>query len=224
MLNLEDKINKEDKAFLDDIYNAPDNKQTDSYTGLFKDKNIIFLQLEGMDTWLLSKKSTPNLYNLMKHSLNFKDHYSIYTGGGSTFNSEFAVNTGFTTPASYTENVYTLNTNTFNYTLAKLFKKQGYAVNAFHMNSADFYSRGINYKTWGYDNYYSLKDSGKYSDLEYELDRQLILDKTFYNNMFKKDGKFFRLYYHLHSPYSFYYSKGGRTTGCSDEIRQRQCS
>ena len=199
-----DKISKEDKAFLDDIYNAKDTKQADSYTGLFKDKNIIFLQLEGMDTWLLNKKTTPNLYNLMKHSINFKDHYSIYTGGGSTFNSEFAVNTGFTTPASYTENVYTLNTNTFNYTLAKLFKNQGYSVNAFHMNSSDFYSRGINYKTWGYDNYYSLKDSGKYSDLEYELDRQLILDKTFYNNMFKKDGKFldYIITYTPHTPFT----------------------
>ena len=122
-LKPKDKISKEDKKFLDDIYNAKTEDETNSYTGLFKDKNVIFLQLEGMDTWLLSKENTPNLYNLLNHSINFTDHYSIYTGGGSTFNSEFAVNAGFTTPISYTENVYTFNTNTFDNSMARLFKR-----------------------------------------------------------------------------------------------------
>ena len=62
---------------------------------------------------MLTKKTTPNLYNLRKHSIDFSNHYSIYTGGGSTFNSEFAVNTGFTTPISYIENVYSFSKNTF---------------------------------------------------------------------------------------------------------------
>lgn len=203
-LKPKDTINKEDKAFLDKIYEAKDKKQNDRYTGIFKDKNVIFLQLEGMDNWLLTKETTPNLYNLMKDSINFKEHYSIYTGGGSTFNSEFAVNTGFTTPVSYTENVYTLNTNTFDNTMAKLFKKEGYTVNAFHMNSSGFYSRGVNYKAWGYDNYFGLMDIASYDTLDYELDRELILNKTFYNNMFKQDGKFvdYIITYTPHTPFT----------------------
>ena len=200
----EDKINKDDKSFLDNIYSQTSHNTSDDFTGLFEGKNVIFLQLEGMDTWLLSKDTTPNLYKLLNHSINFTDHYSIYTGGGSTFNSEFAVNTGFTTPISYTENVYTFNTNTFNDTMAKLFKRKGYSVNAFHMNSADFYSRGINYKSWGYDNYYGLKDIANYSDLEYELDRELILNETFYNKMFKQNGKFvdYIITYSPHTPFT----------------------
>ncbi len=166
-LKPKENINSEDKEFLDNIYTEEDTKQPDEYTGIFKNKNVIFLQLEGMDDWLLTPKTTPNLYGLMENSINFKDHYSIYTGGGSTFNSEFAVNTGFTTPVSYTENVYTLNTNTFDYTMAKLFKKEGYAVNAFHMNTSGFYSRGINYKAWGYDNYFGLQDIASYDTLDY---------------------------------------------------------
>ncbi|WP_303000603.1 LTA synthase family protein [uncultured Eubacterium sp.] len=199
-----EKISSKDKEFLDGIYKAKDTKTSDKYTGMFKGKNVIFLQLEGMDTWLLTKKTTPNLYNLKKNSIDFKKHYSIYTGGGSTFNSEFAVNTGFTTPASYTENVYTLNTNTNNHTMAKLFKNEGYTVNAFHMNTSGFYSRGINYKSWGYDNYFGLKDIGHYSDLDYELDRHLILNKTFYNQMFKQKGKFvdYIISYTPHTPFT----------------------
>ncbi len=203
-LKPKENINSEDKDFLDKIYTTEDTKQPDEYTGIFKDKNVIFLQLEGMDNWLLTKKTTPNLYGLMQNSINFKDHYSIYTGGGSTFNSEFAVNTGFTTPVSYTENVYTLNTNTFDYTMAKLFKKEGYAVNAFHMNTSGFYSRGINYKAWGYDNYFGLQDIAKYDTLDYELDRELILNKTFYDNMFKQNKKFvdYIITYTPHTPFT----------------------
>ena len=203
-LKPKEKLSDSDKKFLDETYNAKDTKTSDDYTGMFKGKNVIFLQLEGMDKWLLTKETTPNLYNLMEHSLNFTDHYSIYTGGGSTFNSEFAVNTGFTTPISFTENVYTYNTNTFNYTLAKLFKAQDYTVNAFHMNSADFYSRGINYKSWGYDNYFGLADIAKYDTLDFELDRQLILNKTFYKNMFGQKGKFldYIITYTPHTPFT----------------------
>ena len=127
---------------------------------------------------MLTKKTTPNLYNLRKHSIDFSNHYSIYTGGGSTFNSEFAVNTGFTTPISYIENVYSFSKNTFPYTMARLFKEQNYSVNAFHMNKGEFYSRDINYKSWGYDNYYGLQDIQKYNDERYVLDRELILNKT----------------------------------------------
>lgn len=203
-LKPKDKISDEDKEFLNGIYNKTEINQPDDFTGIFHDKNVIFLQLEGMDTWLLSKETTPNLYSLFNHSINFTDHYSIYTGGGSTFNSEFAVNTGFTTPISYIENVYTFNTNTFDDTMANLFKKKGYTVNAFHMNSAGFYSRGVNYKSWGYDNYFGLIDIADYHNLDYELDRELILNKTFYNNMFPKNKKFvdYIITYSPHTPFT----------------------
>lgn len=203
-LKPEEEISDEDQKFLDSIYKADDTKEENAYTGKFKGKNLIFLQLEGMDTWMLTKKTTPNLYNLRKHSIDFSNHYSIYTGGGSTFNSEFAVNTGFTTPISYIENVYSFSKNTFPYTMARLFKEQNYSVNAFHMNKGEFYSRDINYKSWGYDNYYGLQDIQKYNDERYVLDRELILNKTFYNKIFKQKGNFvnYIITYSPHTPFT----------------------
>ncbi len=204
LLKSDEPISEDDKQFLEECYSTENKTSENDHTGLFKDKNLIILQLEGMDDWLLTKKDTPNLYNLLNHSINFTKHYSMYTGGGSTFNSEFAVNTGFTTPLSYIENVYSFNTNTFDYTLAKLFKNEGYSVNAFHMNSADFYSRGVNYKSWGYDNYFGLIDIKKYSDESYKLDRELILNETFYDHMFKQEGKFvnYIITYSPHTPFT----------------------
>ena len=64
----------------------------------------------------------------MNNSINFTNHYSYYNGGGSTFNSEFAVNTGFITPLSYTQNAYSFNKNSFPYSLAKLLKNENYSL------------------------------------------------------------------------------------------------
>ena len=171
------------------------------------------VQLEGIDSWLINKNDTPTLYSMMNSGYNFTNHYSFYTGGGSTFNSEFAVNTGFITPMSYTKNAYQFNRNEFPNTLAKLFKNEGYSVNAFHMNSAEFYNRGLNYRNFGYDNYYGLVDALGYSaegfnlssvsDASYELDRTLIENKEFSEKMFEGD-KFFDyiITYTPHTPFT----------------------
>ena len=143
----------EDVEFLNQAY-AEKKKTNNKYTGIFKDKNLILIQLEGIDNWLITKEHTPTLYKLLNTGINFNNHYSYYNGGGSTFNSEFAVNTGFITPLSYTQNAYTFNKNNFPNSLANLFKKENYTVNAFHMNTGEYYSRTTNYKNWGYDNYY----------------------------------------------------------------------
>ena len=160
--------------------------------------------MEGIDNWLLTKDIMPNTYALLNNSINFTNHYSFYNGGGSTFNSEFAVNVGYMTPWTYPQNAYSLNKNDFPYSLANLLKTKDYDIKAFHMNSSEYYSRGINYQNWGYDRYFGLKDLGDYSDSSYELDRELILNQTFYDEMFKQPGKFanYIITYSNHLPFS----------------------
>lgn len=202
-LKPDDEASEEEKAFLEETYENNDRNSPNSYTGIFQGKNLICLQLEGMDSWLLNETDTPNLYHLMNNSFVFNNHYSYYTGGGSTFNSELAVNTSLITPVSFTRNVYTFNNNQFTYSLPNLFKKQGYRVNAFHMNTREYYSRGINYDNWGYDNYYGLLDENKYKDASYKLDRELILDEKFYKRMFQSGEPFVNsiITYTPHTPF-----------------------
>ena len=185
-LKTEEQENSEDITFLDDSY----IKNTDNfnkYTGLFKDKNLIFIQFEGLDDWLLTEETTPTIYSMLNNSIVFNNHYSYSNGGGSTFNSEFAVNTGFITPLSYTQNAYTFNKNSFPYSMANLFKNIGYTINAFHMNTGEYYSRTTNYQNWGYDNYYGLIDINDFKDETYRLDRNLILNEKFNELLFNKD-------------------------------------
>ena len=198
------KKDKSDLDFLSEVYSEDINNETNDYSGDFKDENLIILQLEGVDSWMLTKKDTPTLYNMMKNSINYTKHYSFYNGGGSTFGSEFAVNTGFTVPLSYNQNAYTFSDNDFPYSLPNMFKNNEYSVNAFHMNYGEYYSRRINYENWGYDNYYGLLDMYSYADESYTLDRELILNEEYSSLMFPTDQKFvdYIITYSAHLPFS----------------------
>ena len=200
----------EEKEFLEQTYESATTHQANDYTGLLEGKNVIFLQLEGIDTWLLTEEDMPNLYELLTESISFSNHYSYYTGGGSTFNSEMAVNTGLLAPISYVQNGYTFNRNLYPETLPKIFKSLGYSTNAFHMNTGEYYSRELNYKNWGYDHYYGLLDEERYTDDSYELDRELILNETFYEKMFQQDGPFMHyiITYTPHTPFEATRGKG----------------
>ena len=202
-LKTKEEENSEDIEFLDLAF-ADTEKNNNKYTGIFKDKNIIFVQFEGLDNWLVTEEDTPTIYKMMNNGINFKNHFSYYNGGGSTFNSEFAVNTGFITPLSYTQNAYTFNKNYFPYSMAHIFKELGYSVNAFHMNSGEYYSRTVNYKNWGYDKYYGLKDMFDYEDESYTLDRELILNETFNKLIFPEEGNFvdYIIAYSGHLPFT----------------------
>jgi len=196
--------------FVEHVYSTETPHKKNSYTGKFKGKNIIFVQLEGMDNWLITPEDTPNLYGMMNNSIVFNNHYSYYTGGGSTFNSELAVATGFITPVSFTENPYSFSGNTFPYSLPHIMKEKGYSANAFHMNTGEYYSRDINYMNWGYDNYYSLIEDGNYEDKSYQLDRELILNEFFYEKLFKQEEPFMHyiITYTTHTPFRLNCSTG----------------
>ena len=196
--------NVKELEFLNEVYSIEESPYQTNYTGMFEGKNVIYLQLEGIDEWLLDEETMPTLYNMQNNAINFINHYSYYNGGGSTFNSEFAVNTGFLTPVSYNQNAYTFSRNNFDYSMARLFKKKGYSVNAFHMNTKEYYSRGANYDNWGYDNYYGLKDQDTYTDNSYILDRELILNEKFSELLFPTDKPFvdYIISYSNHMPFT----------------------
>lgn len=202
-LKSEGNIKDEDIDFLEEAFGESTSKKN-KYTGLLKGKNLIIIQLEGMDNWILNEKNTPTLYKLMNEGINFTNHYSFYNGGGSTFNSEFAINTGFVTPYSYTKNAYTFNKNSFPYSLPNIFKGMDYRVDAYHMNTGEYYSRTINYLNWGYDSYNGLAELNEYEGEKYQLDRELILNETFNKKMFDTEKKFvnYIITYSGHVPFT----------------------
>ena len=205
-LKAEGDRDPEEIKTLEEAFSTETVHAANDHSGLFAGKNLIILQLEGLDSWLLDEETTATLYRMQQEGINFSRHYSFYNGGGSTFNSEMAVNIGYVTPMTYTKNGYSFSTNYFPYSLPRLFKQEGYEVNAFHMNTREYYSRGINYDNWGYDSYRGLLDENDYAedDLSRELDRELIMDSDFYDGIFKHDKPFvdYIITYTPHTPFS----------------------
>lgn len=184
------------------IKENPKNSEKNKYTGIFKNKNIIVILMESIDTFLINEEMMPTLYNLSKEGLNFINRYSPAFGGGQTINSEFAVNTGLY--SSLEGNIYNYD-NTYKTSLANKFKNVGYSVNSIHYNNGYYYNRTTFHKNLGYEKHYALSDMKDidHKNYNYEYDSDLIKNPEV-NNLIIRDDKFlsFITTYSTHLPYN----------------------
>jgi len=187
------KISDKDKAFLDGIFSEERWHVPNGYTGLYKGKNLILIQFEGLDNWLLDDEHTPYINKLRSEGADFTRHYS-YAVNGATLNSEFCVNTGFIKPYLYEESATAFLGNEMPYSIAEMFRKEGYgSINAYHMNKGAYYSRSAAYGNWGYDAYnglYDRKDYGLIYPTEVMLDSFLLDENGFGNEIFTHEEPF----------------------------------
>ena len=105
-------------------------KEDNEYTNIFKDKNLIMIMLESIDSWLVNEEVMPTLTNLKNTGLDFTNRYSPTFGGGSTINTEFASLTSLYA-AIVNQPIFQINNN-YDYSLPNLFKSNGYKVNSVH--------------------------------------------------------------------------------------------
>ena len=71
------KVTKDEEKALSDNFKEKDLNKPNKYTGLFKDKNLVLIQFESIDNFLITKDIMPVTYNLMKNGINFTNHYSF---------------------------------------------------------------------------------------------------------------------------------------------------
>lgn len=182
--------------------NSPD---IESLKGIGKDKNVIVIQLEAFQNFLINREYngqvlTPNLNKLIgEESIYFDNYYSII-GKGNTADAEFAtLNSLYPVIDGESYRLYT--DNTYNGLPWKL-KEQGYTTFAFHGNEATFWNRQAAYPYQGIDNFYSIEtlDSSDIVGLG-------ISDKSMFKQMVdvlsKQKGNFFSFGITLtsHHPY-----------------------
>lgn len=197
--------NKEDVKNINE-YIKENQKETltNDYTAIFKDKNLILVLLESVDSWILSEETTPTLLKLQREGLNFTNRYAPAFGSGQTINSEFAVNTGLYSVGN-TKAIYNFDRNDYRYSLPNLFKNEGYTVNSIHANSGNFYNRSNLHIALGYEKHHALKDD-KNKPLDssiYFNDTTLVKDDYSYNLIVPDSDKFmsFVITYTPHVPY-----------------------
>lgn len=174
------------------------------YTGILKDKNIIYVLMESIDSWLVTKDVMPTLYKLTNEGINFTNRYSPSFGGGQTINSEFAMNSGlYAVPNG--KAVYNYDKNDFSISLANMLKNEGYDTASIHTNGGGYYNRTNFHEALGYDVHYSLDDLKdiNHKDYNYYNDTSLIKNDEVYNMIVREEPFLsYLITYSAHVPYN----------------------
>lgn len=174
-----------------------------NYYGILKGKNVIYVLMESIDSWLVTKDVMPTLYNLEQTGLNFTNRYSPAFGGGQTINSEFAMNTGLYAVEN-SKAIYNYDKNDFSASLANKLKENNYSAISIHTNTGSFYNRTYFHQALGYDNHYALTDMKNinHTDYNYYNDSSLVKNDETYNLIVREEPFFsFIISYSAHVPY-----------------------
>jgi phosphoglycerol transferase MdoB-like AlkP superfamily enzyme len=154
------------------------------FFGALKGKNIVLIQLESFQEFLIGKKVneeneiTPFLNQLVKKSIYFDNIYAQY-GMGHTSDVELVI----------LNSLYPLKDEIVNLkhfdkdfqALPKILKEKGYHSTAFHGFKGEYYNRKTMFQTYGFDQFYAEND--------YDLDEKIGLglsDHSFFQQSIKK--------------------------------------
>lgn len=186
-----------------------DDAKTNAYTDVLKDKNIIVIHAESIQSFLLDTQFhgvdlMPNLKRLANEGLYFSNFYAQESVGTSS-DTEFTFNTSLmpansgTVFVSYWDREYV--------TIPKLLKDKGYYTFSMHGNNCTFWNRNNVHKEFGYDKFYCYTK-------DYKIDETIGLglsDKSFFrqstdiiSQIKQKNNKFYGLAIMLsnHTPFN----------------------
>lgn len=124
---------------------APSNKN--EYTGMFKDKNLIFITAEAFDTIAIDEKLTPILYKIANNSFIFKNYYQpLYPV--STSDGEY-MNLNSLIPKEGVWSFKQTSKISMPYGIGNMFNKEGYVSYGFHNHNYNYYDRQKSHKNIG---------------------------------------------------------------------------
>ena len=139
-----------------------DTSAVSPYAGAAKGKNLIIIQMESFQNFLLGLKVdgqeiTPNLNRFMEDSLYFPNFYQM-VGQGNTSDAEFVVNSSFYIPPQGAATMAYVDKELPS--LPRLLQASGYQTATFHTNDVEFWNRGELYSSLGWEHYYDHKFFG----------------------------------------------------------------
>lgn len=143
------KMTTEDEAKIKEYYdfkneNLPDNE----FKGMFKGKNLIVIQVESLEDFVINKKVagqeiTPNINKLLNNSIYFPNIFEQVNEGTSS-DSDLMVNTSML-PLRQGSTFFRNPATTYN-SLPNILEKDGYSTIAIHSDKGSFwnYAQGLN--------------------------------------------------------------------------------
>lgn len=168
------------------------NLSTQNMTGIGKGKNLIMIQVEALQQFVINAKVdgqeiTPNLNRWVNKSLYF-DNFFYQVAAGNTSDAEFLTNNSLYPAASGAAyNLYAGNTYS---SMAKEFDDKNYYTAALHGYRESFWNRNVMYKAEKFNDFYGEKS--------YKINETVGLglsDKSFLNQAIEKMQKFSQPYF-----------------------------
>ncbi|MDD4187582.1 MAG: LTA synthase family protein [Bacilli bacterium] len=155
-------------------------KSHNKYTGIYENKNLVFIHLESISTFLIDLEIngtviTPNLNKIAKEGLYFSNFYP-QVGVGTSSDTEFTLNTSLmpvttgTVFVNYFDRTYV--------TIPNLLKEAGYYTFSMHANKASMWNRDKMHPSLGYMDFYSKTS--------FEIDEEIglgLTDKSFFRQL-----------------------------------------
>ncbi len=128
--------------------NLPDNK----YKAMFKGKNLIMLQVESLENFVINQKIdgqevTPNLNRLLSNSIYLPDIYEQANNGTSS-DSDLMINTSVF-PVRRGSTFFRYPENSYN-SMPKLMRTQGYNTLAIHPDKGSYWNWMMSLKNMGF--------------------------------------------------------------------------
>lgn len=168
------------RNFADYFAQNPVKEIKNEYTNIYEGKNIIFIHMESISSFLIDlnindQVITPNLNKLSSEGLYFTNFYP-QIGVGTSSDTEFTINTSLmpstngTAFVSYFDRTYV--------TIPKLLKEKGYYTFSMHGNKASMWNRDVMHPNLGYTDFYSKTS--------FEVDEKIglgISDKSFFRQL-----------------------------------------
>lgn len=163
LFGYEESVNKFITYFADE--EREEYTANNKYTNLLEGYNIIFIHMEGMQTYLMDLEfngveATPNINKLAKEGMFFSKFYPQISIGTSS-DTEFTLLTSLMPAQSGT--VFTSYYDRDYITLPKLLTEKGYYTFSMHGNYASMWNRNKAHISLGYQEMY-FEDKFVYSD------------------------------------------------------------
>lgn len=182
-IKLSNEEKQEVKSWLDANYeNLPDNQ----YKGELKGKNLVVLQIESLEDFVINKKIdgqeiTPTLNSILKNSYYFPNIYEENLTGFSS-DADLMVNTGML-PITNTATSFAYPSRTLT-TLPSILEKNGYTTVSAHPEVAGSWN-------WGEVHHSLLKFQNSYTLYDFNEDEIIglgISDKSYLTQLATKAG------------------------------------
>jgi len=167
--------------------NLPDNNITEDLEtnerkmfGVAKDKNVVFIQLEAFQNFLVGleiagQEITPNLNKLVQESTYFPNFYQ-QIGTGTTSDAEFVTNTSIhpigDVAMSYATKDYEVPS------LPRILNEQNYETVTFHTNDVAFWDRDYLYDSLDFDRYYDELYFGREEYISFGASDEILYENT----------------------------------------------